>query len=175
MNSLQQYILPGYPPTVPVYHFRHGQSAEVLRRLLNLNPATVGLSIRLSSKGIVDCLALATSQEVLLVKLETGSTELISLAFDGSRFTLAAFDMAQLALHIYRNLKQRVQGVDLSTLMAPSTRKPWQPSRFVQRFFPDVRVIDIDQFWDGDRECGFQEICIRAWLSARYRAELPSH
>lgn len=121
MNSLQQHVLPAYPPTIRVRHFRHGQSAELLRQLLDMNPVIVGLSIRLSSDGEVDCLALATSQEVLLARLDTGGTEIRSFTFDGLRYTLIAFDMAQLVLHIYRKLKQHLQGVDLSTLMARST------------------------------------------------------
>jgi len=75
--------------------------------------------------------------------------------------------MAHVALHIFRDLKQHLQGIDLSTLLSSSAGKPWQPSKFVaQKLYYDIRKADIDRLWEGDPECGFREVCLRAWLSA---------
>jgi len=172
MDSIEQRLIPTLPPTITVRHFRRSQATELARRLEDINPPVFGLSIRLSSDA-VESIALATSNEVFLLKIETGDRKkqpslaafdpLINL--DG--FTLAAFEMAHVALHIFRDLKQHLQGIDLSTLLSSSAGKPWQPSKFVaQKLCYDIRKADIDRLWEGDPECGFREVCLRAWLSA---------
>jgi hypothetical protein len=178
MDSIEQNIISTSPSNINVRHFRRQQAGEVARRLLDINPVVVGLSACLSpTTYIVESIALATSNEVFLLKLEIGdSNELPSPAPDLVRildgFMLVAFEMAQVALHIFRCSRQHVRGVDLSTLLSSSTKKPWQPSRFAQRLFSDAHTVDIDRLWEGDPECGFREVCLRAWLSARYVSRL---
>lgn len=173
MDSIEQNLISTSPSTISVRHFRPQQAGEVARRLLDINPVVVGLCARLSPTYIVESIALATSNEAFLLKLEIGdSNELPSAAPDLVRildgFTFVAFEMAQVALHIFRCSRQHVRGIDLSTLLSPSTKKPWKPSKFAQRLCSDARNVDIDQLWEGDPECGFREVCLRAWLSARY-------
>lgn len=168
MDSVRQSLIPTLRSTIPVHHFRHRQVDLMAEKLSGANP--VGLSIRLSSTGVLDFLALATSNEVCLLKFEAGKLPLselnLSSILDG--FTLVAFEMAQLALHIHRCLQQHVRGVDLSTLLSSSTKQPWRPSKFVEiKLCYDCRKLEIDQLWDGDSEYGFREVCLRAWLSAR--------
>jgi hypothetical protein len=174
MDTIEQNLIPTYPPTITVHHIRRRQAGEATRRLLDINPKVVGLSICLSTSPVaVESIALATSKEVFLLKLDIGdcsnlplpTLDFLSLS-DG--FTLVAFEMAQVALHIYRSAQEHVRGVDLSTLLSPSTMKPWPPSRVVtQRLSYDARKFGIDQLWEGGLECGFREVCLRAWLSAR--------
>lgn len=179
MDSIQQSLVPTSPSTITVRHLRCQQAGEVVRRLLDVNPAVVGLSVgRLLPTGVIESIAFATSKEVFLLKLETGGSKkspLSTLDLSGilDKFNLAAFNMAQVALHIFRGSRQHVRGVDLSTLLSSSTKKPWQPSRFVtQLLCPEARKAEIDRLWDSDPECGSREVCLRAWLSARQASRL---
>lgn len=174
MDTIEQNLIPTSPPTITIHHIRRRQAGEAIKKLLDINPRVVGLSIGLSTSAVaVESIALATSTEVFLLKLDIGdctnlplpTLDLPSLS-DG--FTLVAFEMAQVALHIYRSAQEHVRGVDLSTLLSPSTMKPWPPSEFVtQKLSCDARISDVEKLWEGGLECGFREVCLRAWLSAR--------
>lgn len=173
MDTIEQNLIPIFPPTIIIHHIRHGQGGEATRRLLGIKPRVVGLSIHFSaSADAVESIALATSKEVYLLKLKIGDSSMapsstLDLLSFSDEFTLVAFDMAQVALHIHRSTQGHVRGVDLSTLFSP-TKKPWQPSKFVTRKLSyDARKFDIDQLWEGGPECSFREVCLRAWLSAR--------
>jgi hypothetical protein len=140
MDSIKQNLIPTFSPTVIIHHFRWRQIEAVTQKLLAISPVVVGLSVRLSPTGIVESIALATSKEVFLLKLD--GNELPSTVPDLvilGGFTLVAFRMAEVALHIFRCLRKHVRGVDLSTLLSPSTNKPWQPSKLTQRFCSGVR------------------------------------
>jgi hypothetical protein len=170
MDSIKQNLIPTFSPTVIIHHFRWRQIGAVTRKLLAISPVVVGLSVHLSPTCIVKSIALATSKEVFLLKLDSNElpSPLPDLVKILGGFTLVAFRMAEVALHIFRCLRQHVRGVDLSTLLLPSTNKPWKPSKFAQRFCSGVREGEIDRLWDDEEERGFREVCLRAWLSARH-------
>jgi hypothetical protein len=173
MDTIEQNLIPTFPPTITVHHIRRRQAGEATRRLLGINPKpeAVGLSICLSPTTVaVESIALATSSEVFLLKLDDCShfplptLDLLSLS---DKSTLVAFEMAQVALHIYRSAQEHVRGLDLSTHLASSTLKPWSPSKIVtERITDNARKFNINQLWEGGLEGGFREVCLRAWLSA---------
>jgi len=174
MDTIQQNLIPTFPTfpsTITIHHIRRRQAGEASRRLLGINPKAVGLSICLSTPPVtVDSIALATSSEVFLLKLDDcnhfplPTLDLLSLS---DKSTLVAFEMAQVALHIYRITQEHVRGLDLSTHLASSTLKPWSPSKIVtEKLSNNARKSNIDQLWEGGLEGGFRDVCLRAWLSA---------
>lgn len=175
MDSIPQSLLP-LPiahPTIPVRQFNRLQDRELSQRLADAQTVAFGLSVKLSRSGKLEYVAFATPEQVYLMKVEKtdGPPSAMNLRsiLNGSRFTLAGFEMAKLALDIHRGLEHRVRGVDLSTLLSASTRRPWSPSTFVvERLSSAARRLDIEKLWEGDPECGFREVCLRAWLSAMY-------
>jgi hypothetical protein len=182
MDCIKQNIIPTSPANITIRHFRRRQTGEAFRQLLTMEPGIIlGLSIRLSADGTVDLLALATSREIFKLELDSSSKNSsldLSSALDHA--TLVAFEMAPVAVHIHRSSQQHVRGVDLSTLLSPSSRQPWKPSTFVERKLCSfAQALDIDRLWESNQEDGFREVCLRAWLSARsgtrlYRRYLAS-
>ena len=169
MDSIKQNLIPTFSPNIVVYHFRCQQAGEMRRRLLAVHPVVVGLSVRLSpTTCIVESIALATSKEVFLLKLDgSESLDLVNI-LDGFTLPVVAFGIAEVALHIFRCSRQHLRGVDLSTLLSPSTNTPCQPFEVAWRLCSDVRKAEINQLWEGDAERGFREVCLRAWLSATH-------
>lgn len=174
MMSVEQNLIQKFPSTVNIHSFHHSKAGEAARRICTTNPPVIGLSIRISQKGAIDLIALAESQDVYLIDVKdikgvTPPALNLRGILGRGRLTIASFEMAHVALYVYRDLNEHVQGVDLSTLLSLSTRTPWKASKFIaQKVFLDANRTNIDQLWEGDVEAGHRETCLRAWISAKY-------
>ncbi|EJF57438.1 hypothetical protein DICSQDRAFT_69502 [Dichomitus squalens LYAD-421 SS1] len=89
----------------------------------------LGVSLRLSPKdGTVDVVAFATSSHIFQVSLgdqtslagnrRVATGDSLSRLLGNVNCHLAAFDMARVALHLYKQCNVHVQGIDLSTLFS---------------------------------------------------------
>ena len=176
MDSIKQNLLPSPHSTILIHHYNGSKVAELSQKLFDAQATVLGVAVKLSRTGDLEYIALAASNQVYLLKVDNKDaskhTRLRSV-LNGSRFLLAGFDMAALALLIHRGVEQRLRGIDLSTLFATSSQKPWSPSKLMAEIVsPAVRRADVDQLWNGDSQRGSHEVCLRAWLSARF--EIPT-
>lgn len=172
MDSIKQNLLPSPHSTILIHHYNGAKVAELSQKLFDARITVLGVAVKLSRNGDLEYIALAASNQVYLLRVDNKDaakhTRLRSI-LNGSRFLLAGFDMATLALLIHRGIEQRLRGIDLSTLFATSAHKPWSPSKLMAELVsPAARRTDIDQLWNGDSQRGPHEVCLRAWLSARF-------
>jgi hypothetical protein len=175
--DLSQNLLGGgIPSSIPVRSFSRQDAREPAGLLEAFDGCPVlGVAVRLSAKGHVNLLALASPDRIYL--LTTGSTDAekfpanasLGELLGGSCTTVAGFEMAKLAIHIYNDLQCDVRGVDLSTLFSPCPRKAWEPSDFAaKRMSSDINSHNIYNVWDDSNEKrSGDHACLRAWFSAR--------
>ncbi|PIL29510.1 hypothetical protein GSI_08318 [Ganoderma sinense ZZ0214-1] len=143
----------------------------ITRHILDNDTAVLGVSLRTSAKdGRVDLVAFATGTHVFQVTLGQASPvgsnckDDLSQLLASARCQLVAFDMARLALHLYKQFGVRVHGVDLSTLFSTSTAAPDTPADLVStRLHPNINRHRIHALWHDEEE---RSICLRAWLAA---------
>ncbi|RPD58077.1 P-loop containing nucleoside triphosphate hydrolase protein [Lentinus tigrinus ALCF2SS1-7] len=173
-STLNQDILPVHlsivPSRISIRNLTPHTSGAITKHVLDSDTEVLGVSLRLSSNGAVDAVAFATPDVVFYIS-SSGHQNISSKArtelkpvFDNPGCALAGFGMARIALHLYRHFGIHVQGVDLSTLFARSTRAPQTPAEFASdRIHPDVHRHRIHALWyhHGDKD-----VCLRAWLSA---------
>lgn len=173
-STITQNVLPSAHSTILIHHFSGSKVTELSQKLSDARATVFGVSVKLSRTGDLEYIALAASDQVYLVKVDANNApnpaKIRSSILNGSRFLLAGFEMAKLALIMHDGVGQRVRGVDLSTLLSTSTNKPWAPSKLIatEKVSPNARRADIDKLWRVDPERGTREVCLRAWLSARF-------
>ncbi|TFK82323.1 P-loop containing nucleoside triphosphate hydrolase protein, partial [Polyporus arcularius HHB13444] len=171
---LHQDILPrgldSVPSAIAIRKLTLQTSGAIARHVLDNDVEVLGVAVRLSSSGAVDAVAFATPDVVFY--LDSGGTHAsmnkaraeLERVLDDPRCVLAGFGMARLALHLYRHFGVHVQGVDLSTLFARSTRTPQSPAEFASdKIHPRVNKHRIHALWYHHEE---RDVCLRAWLSA---------
>ncbi|TBU59568.1 P-loop containing nucleoside triphosphate hydrolase protein [Dichomitus squalens] len=135
----------------------------------------LGVSLRLSPKdGTVDVVAFATSTHIFQVSLgdqtslagnrRVATGDSLSRLLGNVNCHLAAFDMARVALHLYKQCNVHVQGIDLSTLFSGLDGSPDTPAELAyKKVHPDVNRHRIHAAWYRDE---VKDVCLRAWLSA---------
>ncbi|KAF7357132.1 Nucleoside triphosphate hydrolase protein [Mycena sanguinolenta] len=147
--------------------------APIIRPLKALSYA--GLSTQLSSNGRLKRLALATSDTIILVSVDSNQsflkmrdTALAEFLLDGPVFV--AFGIGHIALQIHRDIRAHLNNaVELSALCSLSSRKNGSPSKLVgTRVSHMANFSKIDQLWYGgnEDESSDREVALRAWISA---------
>lgn len=158
--------LPSAPTRIPVRRYL-SHEVEKLVQAVQLHGASVlGVSLQLSVDATIDTLALANKDRIYLLDLQAKLPRARRLQelFYCKDCPLVSFDMARVALQLYRVLGCHSIGVDLGTLASPSTRDSWSPQTFIRnRINPDVNRHDFNTIWFGQGE---DNLCLRAWLSA---------
>ena len=150
--------------------------SHLIHQVLHALRATqgpLGVSLSLSAEG-VDAIAFSSISTVFYIRTTRMSTirqgRLLPLAplLNGELACLAGFSMARLAIHVKRDLELHVRGVDLSTILSPSTRAPWSTAEFIyKRIDPSRDRFRIFELWYpavDDKE--LERLCLRAWVSA---------
>lgn len=175
MAYVTQSILPALPAALSTSRYTRAHFGQAMARILASKPPVVGISISLSSEGIVEMIALAIPSVITVLEFSGPSgrnhqalctTDLPSNLFKG--ISAASFDMAQIALHINLCTRQHIIGVDLSTLLSPSTGSPWRASKMARQVFAHgADEAGINQLWNGGMGDGFQSACLRAWISLK--------
>ncbi|KAJ7257574.1 hypothetical protein B0H12DRAFT_471467 [Mycena haematopus] len=144
----------------------------------------VGISTQLSSNGRLKRFAFATTDDVLVVSVDSNpqslmkmrDTALAELLLGGPVFV--GFGIASIALQIHRDIKTHFgDAVDLSTLFSLSTREPWSPSKLIgTQLSSEASFSKIDRLWYGGSgdEASDIEVASRAWISAMYVEPLSS-
>lgn len=168
-----QDIIYSAPRKIPVRHFSRRQAEEATRLLGECEPGPIGVSIKQSNAAVTE-LALATPTNVFLISLEPNGRGLYPpesaftrLLVGGDYSTLVGFDMARLVVRFYRELRLHVQGVDLSTLYARSTREPWPPSKMIDsKLGSAIGGTSVDDLWRRGDGQDHTAVCLRAWISA---------
>ncbi|KII84122.1 hypothetical protein PLICRDRAFT_32539 [Plicaturopsis crispa FD-325 SS-3] len=175
--NIQQGLLvsPDYPSHVPLLRLPLRRSEEAIRLLIS-SGSTVGLSVALTSNGVLKSVALATTAQICLLYIDNATRGAQSKIFDtklgallgGSYSPVVGFEMAKLALYIHHELKYRTSGIDLSTLLSASTRRPLTENSVVSRVFGGSVSARDSRIWalaeeDGD---AITNVCLRAWISA---------
>ena len=158
---------------IPVRPFTRRGAGDATRHLQECNEHCFGVAIRQSDNGFVDSLALATTRQVFVISVEADSSRGIYLSdqpfrnlLEGGAGILVGFEMAKIALHLRRDLGLNVNGVDLSTLFSPDTRKPWRPSQVLAKALSrSVSIFEVDGLWNSGAEQGTRTLCLRAWVS----------
>lgn len=173
--SFSQTILAIEPSQLRINVYNTFQELEAVKAIQALKADVLGVATRLSESGAVNAIAFATPKVVFHITLADTSAPqrargtYLSPLLSGEGVTLAAFSMARLALHVQRETGHHVAGVDLSTLLAPSTRKPWSPAEFANKQIdPDADRFRILELWypAQDEEHESRRLCLRAWVSA---------
>ncbi|KAJ7576716.1 P-loop containing nucleoside triphosphate hydrolase protein [Mycena floridula] len=173
LGSIQPSFFPGLSKntTIPVYSVS-SSNVEEIRQLLGESPH-VGVAVVQSNTGVLTSLCLATVSSVFVFDLESKNQHFLSAhwfrdVLYGRQSTLVAFHIARLALRLRSYFKHHIRGVDLSTLCAGNTRKPWPPSKLVDKTFgcmDTVTKFKVDKLWhSGTLD---NEAWLRAWISAK--------
>ncbi|TFK48133.1 P-loop containing nucleoside triphosphate hydrolase protein [Heliocybe sulcata] len=165
IGQFKQIFFPDSRPNVVVRRYATKNVDDAVEYLREISPSVLGISLHFSSQGSIKAIAFATPTQVVWVSTEklAPTSGLGTLLRDAS-VRLASFDMAQVALLIYKDLGFHVRGVDMSTLIAPSTRAPFSPSTFAQKMGLALPSHKLDVLWDSNEE---QDICCSAFLTAK--------
>jgi len=161
---IPQDCIPNKQSRILVRHY-----SSVDHDLLPSHPTVLGMSLQLSSRGEVKALALATSEDVLLISPNSKSNisptdSLLADILTCKSFPLAGFDMARMALHLSNDWNYQVRGVDISDALSLAGDKR-SPSNCVgSKLGVNVDSSRIDEVWKIDAVA--TAVCIRAWISA---------
>ncbi|TBU26537.1 P-loop containing nucleoside triphosphate hydrolase protein, partial [Dichomitus squalens] len=134
----------------------------------------LGVSLRLSKKGVMEAIAIGTPDTAFLINLTAecyaekskNSSHDAGLAqiLNNEHCLLAGFQMPRLALLLHRQTASHVYGIDLSTLHSKFTRKQVSAAELADRHLSNrTNQRAIHALWLRDSD---QDICLRAWLSA---------
>ncbi|KAK7462128.1 hypothetical protein VKT23_007731 [Stygiomarasmius scandens] len=187
MSSFNQTILPYSSRSIPILRHKLRYAGTAARSLLDslpntpqTQPPTIGVSISQGAEGIINSIALATTEIVFLIDttVETSSGKISSdtISFDNvfkqllaapnatSPF-LAGFDMPRLALRLFVLLGYHIKGVDLSTVCSPGG-EAWIPSKTFSAKFGNIDKFRVNSLWHENNESE-ENLCLRAWLSAK--------
>lgn len=167
-----QNLVSGLPSLVDVQRLSVDTS-DIPRFVLNDAdiPVAFGVSLRLTEKGAIDTVVLATPTRVFQIRLTgypAGAPALVILAsiLPHQSTFLAGFHFQRLALVLHNHFQVHIRGVDLSTLHSISTFAQLSPAQVASKVFEcKVRWDKIHRLWDRNDD---DNLCLRAWLSAWY-------
>lgn len=176
-----QNLVPGLNETVTVVHLHH-RDCRIMRNALGVEADTkvFGVTLRLSKRGSVEAVALATPTTVFLVSFSkagtqrsiqngasssSGNDELRYLLGD-PRCLLAGAGIARLALLLHKNTGAHVRGAELLTLPVKPKGKQTFPADLASNYLSSgVHHRRIHALWLRDSN---NDICLRAWILAWY-------
>ncbi|KAI0644790.1 P-loop containing nucleoside triphosphate hydrolase protein, partial [Trametes meyenii] len=185
-------LVPGLPETVPVWYMELStcRSLGALlglgtgRNLAQVEVKAVGVSLRLSEKGAIHAIALATTQRVVQITVDV-HTPVDSSAgnlSDGVRDlvnTLArphcllfGVAMMRAAILIRQQLGADSQSVDLPTLYSRLVREGVPPPGRIasEVLHGRAKTYDINALWYCSSS---KDLCLRAWISACIATKQP--
>lgn len=171
---LEQDIIPSISPRLYVYSHHISHAGRVAKILRDRNRPTIGISIQLSNRGNLDAIVLSTGPYVHYVSCDDEEVDeenfFLSKLLNSQFGTIVGFNMARLAIHIYRALGVNSSGVDLSTVHPDCRTRLWNPSELVLRkLYPHVDKHKLDSLWYGKNgDTASRDACLRAWISAKY-------
>ncbi|KAI0090550.1 P-loop containing nucleoside triphosphate hydrolase protein [Irpex rosettiformis] len=184
MTYIFHNIFPLSPQQLPVHSFSSQDTDALLSAIRQTTAPHLGISLQLSVDGRVKAIAFATPNEAFYVTLQGSVRGDIATNADKralkSDKTLAGFSMARIALHIHRDKRWHVNGVDLSSLLVSTSERPLYPSDFIQKkvssdvnrrqvnalWYPDAASVDDDDDDDDEGDEAMRRVCLRAWISA---------
>lgn len=197
MAYITQDLLPSKSRQLLARHFDYRDVDAIVSAIQQTDAPYLGISLQMSAKGDVEALAFATANEAFYLKLQdsvrsgidtnwrTGvdtdwragsvaasrvkSRNIASTITNRLGKVLAGFQMARIALHLHRDVRWHVKGVDLSTLLVSSRERTHYPSDFIYKKIDTyTRRREVDSLWyrGADNEDSMRRTCLRAWVSA---------
>ncbi|KAI0712807.1 P-loop containing nucleoside triphosphate hydrolase protein [Cerioporus squamosus] len=174
-----QDLVPGLDATVSVVHLHH-RDCRVIRDALDVGSGTkvLGVSQRLSKRGSIEAVALATPTTVFLVSLSKAGTALsiqngasasssdarLSHILEDPRCVLAGAGIARTMLLLHRATAAHVRGAELLALPAKPSGKQTSPADLASRYLsPRTRHRRIHALWLRESN---DDVCLKAWLLA---------
>ncbi|KIK52418.1 hypothetical protein GYMLUDRAFT_64252 [Collybiopsis luxurians FD-317 M1] len=174
MTTVRQDVLPLLPNGLPVFRYTRQEAGRAAVKLASSTCQVLGLALSQNNKGVLDRIAVATEDEVHIIHASgTRSRKLDKFFFKllaSEVTTLAGFGMAKLALRLQGHLDHRVRGVDLSTLFLNTSEAAVPPSEVIQKsgLCPLTNGFRVDRLWhENDQKNATNELCLRAWISAK--------
>lgn len=188
MPTLSQRLLrsQGVPRSLEwnIYKSEHELAASLDRELRRVPAPALGLAILVSTEGVLEALALATPRRVFVfyprgdaVKrssremAERVGTDAFAALLGGQKRPVVGFGMARMAMHVRNGVSAHVRGVDLSCMSSKSS-----PGEFVKSLLDQSSdTFAVDTLWDAvppelyNDPRRLENLCLRAWISARYR------
>ncbi len=176
-----QGLVPDLAATIAVVRL-HQRNCRIVRDALDVGSASkvFGVSVRLSKRGAIEALALATPTTVFLVSLNEVGTQQSSHkgasasskhaklrdVLEDPRCLLAGADIARTVLLLHRNTGAHVRGVELLALPAESSGKPPSPADLASTYLsPRTGRRRIHALWlRGSND----DMCRKAWILAWY-------
>ncbi|KAI0671723.1 P-loop containing nucleoside triphosphate hydrolase protein [Trametes maxima] len=185
-------LVPGLPEKVPVWYMQLSACrslAALLRlgtghNLAQVEVKAIGVSLRLSEKGAIHAIALATTERVVQITVDVRTTIDSSADYpsDGVRDlvdTLArphcllfGVAMMRAAIIIRQQLGADSQSVDLPTIYSHLVKEGVPgPGRIASEVLHrDARRYDINALWYHSTS---KDLCLRAWISACIATKQP--
>ncbi len=176
-----QGLVPGLAAQIRVVHLNH-RNCRILRDALDVGSANkvYGVSFRLSKRGAIEALALATPTTVFFVSLNEAGTQQsfhkganaaskhakLRDVLEDPRCLLAGVGIARTVLLLHRNTGAHVRGVELLALPAESRGKQTSPADLASTYLsPTTSHRRIHALW---LRASNDDICRKAWLLAWY-------
>lgn len=165
-------LVPGLPEAVSVKRVSSSQYGT-LGTLLGLGQGaeerTLGVSLRLSKKGVIDSIALAT--ETLIFQLNVDSNTVqhgvsgLYAVLNDPRNIVVGVGMSRILLMLHRQLDLRARGADLPVMFIRLVEKglPCPGDIVRDQLGSQARKYAINALWYGQSN---DDLCLRAWLSA---------
>ncbi|KAL1940377.1 hypothetical protein VTO73DRAFT_8949 [Trametes versicolor] len=170
-------LVPGLPEAINVKRVP-SRNYDTLGALLapgqGAKARALGVSLRLSKKGSVESIALATETLIVQLTVESSNNNGQSSGSSGSslsgvlnhpRLVLVGVGMAPILLLLHRQLNLRARGIDLPIMF----------EELAERGFPSPGDIACEKLHFGARKFAINalwyrhnndELCLRAWLCA---------
>ncbi|OJT07637.1 ATP-dependent helicase upf1 [Trametes pubescens] len=173
-------LVPGLPEVINVKRVpsrRYDTLEALLAPGQGAKARALGASLRLSKKGSVESIALATETLVVQLTVEGNNTQSsgssgssLSGVLNHPRLILVGVGMAHILLLLHRQLNLRGRGIDLPIMF----------EGIAERGFPSPGDIACDKLHSNARKYAINalwyrhtndELCLRAWLCACMVAE----
>ena len=182
-TSISQTIIPILSENIPLHTCSRHEATKAVLKISQMaardGKAYLSLAVKRCRRGNIDGLALATSNVVIIIILETRSPSsndqlLIDLLSgptcdsQAGQLTLVAFGMAPIAIQLPWFLESLVVGIDLSSSFEDDSRGRSCPSKLLTKVSSVVEESKVDALWatSCDTEASIAGLCLRAWITA---------
>lgn len=176
MDHFKQDLIhsPNIPRLIRYRRYSRPNADDAASLISTFSARTLGVGLQLSSAGCLVSVAFSTSKEAVIIFTEADTHNLRPNSRDlsfkallrGSYGTLMGFEMDKVVIHLAKSSHYHVRGVDLSTILSQKSKKPWQPSKLVEKIIsPNRQSGNIDKLWDSGGD--WRDVCLRAWIAAR--------
>ncbi|KIJ41667.1 hypothetical protein M422DRAFT_48538 [Sphaerobolus stellatus SS14] len=174
MPSVPQNVIPGHP-SISFDSYTTSEAGPAIARHFNSESSeaqAVGISTRMSTDGKVKSLVLLSLETAVVVQigsirnLKSIYATFSQLASRHSKAIIGGFHMSRITLHVARDFKIPIRGIDLGTLLLPSTWEPLSPPQFIKEVGVDIlNMRAFKDIWDCPLdEKDDQYAILRAWM-----------